>query len=86
MKSVLSEPTAENEESQNSNGTMKNNEKEVCKDLKDKKTCQKLKKKNKGMGCENDSVKKKCKKTCGLCDDSKSFFYKGLIGYQIHFT
>ena len=71
MKDVLSEP--ENIGSQTSNNKMMNKEKEACKDLKSTKTCKKLKKKNEGKGCENKSVKKKCKKTCGLCDIGKSF-------------
>ena len=71
MKDVLSEP--ENIGSQTSNNKMMNKEKEACKDLKSTKTCKKLKKKNEGKGCENKSVKKKCRKTCGLCDIGKSF-------------
>ena len=47
-------------------------EKEVCKDDKSEKTCQKLKKKNKGKGCKKNGTKKKCKKTCGLCKDGRS--------------
>ena len=50
-----------------------NEEKEVCKDKKGKKKCEKLKKKNNGKGCKKQSTKKNCKKTCGMCDDGKSF-------------
>ena len=49
-------------------------EKASCKDEKSEKACQKLKEKNKGKGCKKKSTKKKCKMTCGLCDDSNFFF------------
>ena len=45
----------------------------ACKDEISEKACQKLKKKNKGKGCEKKSTWKKCRKTCGLCADSKIF-------------
>ena len=47
-------------------------DKSTCKDEKSEKICQKLKKKNKGRGCNKyPKAQKKCQKTCGLCDDGK---------------
>ena len=46
-------------------------QKSVCEDKLKKKICVKKKKKNNGIGCKNKATKKRCKKTCGLCDDGE---------------
>ena len=32
--------------------------------------------KKKGKGCKKKNVKKNCQKTCGLCDEGKSFLFR----------
>ena len=43
--------------------------KQACKDKLSRKQCVKLKKKKKGKGCKKKSTQKKCKETCGLCEN-----------------
>ena len=47
--------------------------KSICKDKLSAKKCQKLKKKNKGLGCKKKATQKKCEKTCGMCNGGKCF-------------
>ena len=41
----------------------------TCEDKLSSKKCIRMKKKNEGNGCENKNTQKKCKATCGFCDD-----------------
>ena len=43
--------------------------KQACKDKLSRKKCEKLKKKKRGKGCKRKSTQKKCKETCGLCEN-----------------
>ena len=80
-KDALSEVMSENKESPAFNDRIMLEEKSTCKDKLSKKKCQKLKKKNKGKGCENEATQKKCKNTCGLCGVGKL----GFIDYLTNF-
>ena len=75
IKHVISGVQSDNKGKSTLNRQMIIEEKKACKDEISEKACQKLKKKNKGKGCEKKSTQKKCKKTCALCDDGK-FFYQ----------
>ena len=71
IKHVTSGVESENKRTSTLNSQIMIEQKKVCKDEKSEKACQKLKKKNKGKGCEKKDTQKMCRKTCGLCDDGK---------------
>ena len=81
---VLSKLTPEKIETKTSNNQIMVEEKASCIDQKPKKVCKKLKAKNNGKGCKKESTKMKCKKTCGLCNDSK-FSQSDIIECLTHF-
>ena len=83
-KNVLSKLTPEKIETKTSNNQIMVEEKASCIDQKSQKVCKKLKAKNNGKGCKKESTKKKCRKTCGLCDDSM-FSQSDFIECLIHF-
>ena len=83
-KNVLSKLTPEKIETKTLNSQIMVEEKASCIDQKPKKVCKKLKAKNNGKGCNKESTKKKCKKTCGLCDDSM-FSQSDIIECLTHF-
>ena len=79
IKDALSEVASENVKTPAFDNQITLEEKSTCEDKLSKKKCQKLKKKNKGKGCENEATQKKCKNTCGLCGGGKL----GIICYSI---
>ena len=84
VKDVLSKFTPMKKEITTSNNQIMVKEEATCEDQKPQKVCKKLKAKNNGKGCKKESTKKKCKKTCGLCDDSM-FSQSDFIECLIHF-
>ena len=83
-KDVMTKLTLEKIKTKTSNDQIMVEEKASCIDQKPKKVCKKLKAKNNGKGCNKESTKKKCKKTCGLCDDSM-FSQSDIIECLTHF-